>query len=90
MPREPFVHERIVGVQKGDDTAIFANRAPDKQLRLALESLQQTEVVVGIPLRIDDDFVDTAQVQPLCGEIVDERFAGARVGQHPPDFLVQR
>jgi hypothetical protein len=31
----------------------------------------------------------TSQIQPLGGEIVDERIDGAPVGQHPPHFLLE-
>ncbi len=90
MPREPFVDKRIVGAQEIDDAAILADRAADEQLRFTLEGLQQAEVVVGIPILIDDHFLDAAQIQPLRGEIVDERIARARIAQHPPHLTRER
>ncbi len=46
VPRQPFVDERVVGVQEIDDAAILADGAADKQLGFPLEGLQQAEVVV--------------------------------------------
>ena len=86
MPRQPFVDKRVVGVEEFHDAAILADRAADKQFRFPLEGLQQVEVVVGIPILIDHDFLDAAQIQPLRGEVVDERIGGARVRQHSPHF----
>src|ERR1700704_3772840 len=77
MTRQAFVDEGIVRVQQIDEAAIVANGAADKQLRFPLEGLQKTEIVVGIPLRIDHHILDAAQIQPLGGEIVDERVDGA-------------
>ena len=90
MPRQPFVDERIVGVQQIGDAAILAQRAGHEHLGFLLERLQQALVIVGIAIRIDHHFLDAAQVQPLRGEIVHQRVGGARVGQHAPHFLFQR
>ena len=38
---------------------------------------------------MDDHLADAAQVQPLRGEIVDERAGGAGVGQHAPHLLFE-
>ena len=73
VPRELLVDERVVGIEQLEDAAILAQRAADEQLRLALERVHQREVVIRIALGIDDDFGHAAQVQPLRGEIVDER-----------------
>ena len=89
MPRQPFVDERVVRVQQIEHAAILAQRAGDEQLRLLLERLQQALVVVGIAVRIDHHFLDAPQIQPLGGEIVDQRVGGARVGQHAPHFLFE-
>ena len=73
VARKPLVDERVVGVQQLEDAAILAQRAGDKQLGFALERRPSASVVVRIALRIDDDLVDATQVQPLRGEIVDQR-----------------
>ena len=56
MACQPFVDERVVGVQQFDDAAILAERAADEQLRFLLERLQQVLVEIGIDLGIDDHF----------------------------------
>ncbi len=38
---------------------------------------------------MDHHLVDAAQIQPLGGEIVDERSGRARIGQHAPHLLFQ-
>ena len=47
VPRQPFVHEREVGVEQIDDAAIFAHDGAEQQLRLALEGLPQVAVEIG-------------------------------------------
>ena len=89
MPGEPLVGIREVGVEQRRDAAIFPDRAADEQFRLALERLQQAQVVVRIALGIDDDFFDAAQVQPLRGEVADERVDGAGIRQHAPNLLLE-
>ena len=90
MPREPFVDERVVGADEIQHAAIFTERARQKQPRLLFEGLQQAVVEVRIRIGIDDDLADAAEVQPLGGEVVDERARGARVGQHAPHLLLER
>ena len=90
MPREPFVDERVVGADQIQHAAILAQRARQKQPRLLFEGLQQAVVEVRIRIGIDDDLADAAEVQPLGGEVVDERARGARVGQHAPHLLLER
>ena len=89
MPGELLVDERIVRVEELEHAAILAQRAADKQLGLALERLHQREVVIRITLRIDHDLGHAAEIQPLRGEVVDERFARARIGEHALDLLLE-
>ena len=49
----------------------------------------ETFVVVGILDRVDDHVLDLAQIQPLRGEIIHQRFVGARIGQHAAHFFFQ-
>ena len=71
VARELLVDEGVVGVQKLEHAPIVAKRAADEELGFTLEGIHQREVVVRIPLGIDDHFGDAAQVQPLRGEIID-------------------
>ena len=73
VARQPLVDERVVGAQQIEHAAILAQRAGDEQLGLLLERLEQAVVEVRIDVRMHDDLVDAAQVQPLRGEVVDER-----------------
>ena len=89
VPRQPFVDERVVGVEQLDDAAIFPECARDEELGLALEGLQQALVVGRIPIGIDDDLAHPAQVQPLRRESVNERAVGTRIRQHPAHFALE-
>ena len=44
--REPFVEERVVGLQKAQDTAIFANDAFEKAFCFLAKGLAQVVVEV--------------------------------------------
>ena len=89
MTREPFVDERVVGAQQIRDAAIFAQGARDEELGLLPEAVQQVVVEVRIEIRMHDHLLDAPQVQPLGGEVVDERADGARIGQHAADLLFE-
>src|SRR5438132_1885162 len=89
MAREALVDECVVRVQKVHDAAIFAYRAPDEQLRLTLEPLDQAQVVIRITVLIDHNFLDATQVQPLTCKVIHKRIDGARVGQHSPHFFLE-
>src|SRR5437899_9716915 len=73
MAREALVDECVVRVQKVHDAAIFAYRAPDEQLRLTLEPLDQAQVVIRITVLIDHNFLDATQVQPLTCKVIQDR-----------------
>ena len=84
VPRQPLVDERVVGRQQVEHAAVLAHRrCSKKQLRLALQRLPQVVVEVGELVLAGHHVPQVAQMQPLPGEVADER-RGARVGQHPP------
>ena len=86
---QPFVDERVVRVEELCDAAILAKRAPKQQFGFTLERLQQALVVGRISIGIDDDLRQSAQVQPLSGESIDEGCPGPRIGQHPPHLSIE-
>ena len=88
VPGEPLVDEGVVGVEEVEHAAVVAQGAGEKQGRLVPECLDEVVVEVGIRHRVALDVLEVAQVQPLHGEVVDER-PGPQVGEHAPDLLVE-
>ena len=87
MLGQPLVDERVVGRQQIQKTAIFAEDAGDEELGLLHERLAQ-ELVEWEDERIRFDRFDVSQVEPLPGEIGDQRI-GTRIGQHAAYLLLQ-
>ena len=86
VPRQPLVDERVVGAQQLQRAAVLAQDVREEQLGFAAEGLADVVVEVrehqdvGLDLRFE-----VAQLQPLAGEVADQR-VGPRVGEHPPDL----
>src|SRR5262245_4233240 len=89
MPREPFVHEGVVGAQQIEDAAILAERASEQQPRFLFEGLEQALVEIRIDIGIDDHFTNPTQVQPLSRKVVDERSRRARIVEHALHLLLE-
>jgi hypothetical protein len=87
---QPFVDERIVRIQEFRDAAVLAQRAADEELGFPLERLKKTQVIVGIAVWIDDDFLDAPQIEPLGRKVVNQRTDGPGVGQHAASFCFER
>ena len=85
VPREPLVDEREVGVDQIQDAAILADDGLEQQFRLAPEGV--AEVAVEL-LRCRRHVVELPQLQPLSGQIVDER-RGRGIRQHAPRLLLE-
>ena len=88
MPRQPLVDERVVGIQQIHDAAVFAHDAVEEQRRLFLHRLAKVVVEIGERFQIRSGALEIAQVQPLLGEVGDQR-VGSRVRQHPLDLLLE-
>ena len=86
--RQPLVDERVVGGQQIEHAAVLAHDALEKQLGLAPERLPQVVVEVRKDSEFGHDAAEIAQLQPLAGEIADERLR-PRIGQHAPHLLRQ-
>jgi len=86
---DAFVHEGVVGVNEDGQRTILEDRTGDKSLGLFLESLQQTQVVVGINDRIHHDFRNTTKIQPLRRKICCEGLGGPRIRHHPSNFFLE-
>ena len=78
---KPLVQEGVVGAQEIEHAAILPEHAFEEHLGLAAERL--TQVVVEIWEQTVDGprALQVAKIQPLGGEVVDERL-GTLVGQH--------
>ena len=90
VPRQPLVDERVVGAQQirarcDPRAACCATNSSVSCLKASSRLSSKSR----IEIRMDDHFVDAPQVQPLRGEVVDERVGGARIGQHPPHLLLE-
>ena len=88
MLGQALVQERVVGVQQIEHAAILADDALEEQLGFPLEGLPQVVVEVKEHLRTRPEPGHIADVQPLTGEVADQRLR-ARVGEHPLDLLLE-
>ena len=88
VPRQPLVDERVVGVQEIHDAAVFAHDAVEEERRLFLHRLPKVVVEIGEGFQIRNGVLEIAQVQPLLGEVGDQRLR-SRVCQHPLDLLFE-
>ena len=84
VPREPLVDERVVGAQQVERAAVLAHDARRRRARSrAASACAQRVVEVRETALHRHRRLEVAQIQPLAGEVRDER-VGARVRQHPP------
>src|SRR5206468_4571480 len=86
---QTLVDERVIRIQQLDDVAVLPNDAVEEQLRLAAHGLAKIVVEVGKQERNRDLALQAAQVQPLSGEVRDERLR-AGIRQHPPHLPLER
>ena len=88
VSRQPFVDERVIGVQEIHDVAVFVEDAADKQFHFLSESRLQAIVEVREKNGVRIDLVEIAHAQPLKREVRDQRF-GPRIGEHAAHLLFQ-
>ena len=81
VPGQPLVDERVVGGHQLHDRAVFPHDALEEHLGFAPERLAEVVVEIREQVRVGLHVAHVAQLQPLAGEVVDER-PRARVGQH--------
>src|SRR5207247_359271 len=86
--RQPLVDERIVRGQKIQHASVRANDAVEEHLRFAPEALPKLIVEVRELARVWERAPQIPEVQPLAGEITDERLRSL-VGQHAAGLLVE-
>ena len=89
MASQPFVDVRVVGVEQRRHAAVLRQCAGHEPDHLFPERVEQAFVVVGVADRIHDDIAQAPQIEPLRREVLGDRRAGARVGQHPSHLLFQ-
>ena len=85
---ESLVHEGVVRREQIDDSSIFADDAAEQQFHFAAHRLPQRIIEVREQHRDRPHSLQTAQVQPLPGEVDGECFR-LRVFQHPPHLLFE-
>ena len=78
MARQPLVHEGVVGRQQVEHAAVLAHDALEQQLGLAAERLAQVVVEVREIVLIGDRGAQVPELQPLAGEVRDQRARRAR------------
>ena len=87
-PRQPLVDEGVVGAEQLARRAVLAQDAGDEQLGLAPKRAPQVLVEIGEQLAVRQDVRHVAEVQPLTGEVLDERFS-LRIGKHALNLFRQ-
>jgi len=85
---QPVVQETVVGIHQIGDGPVLAHHRAQEQLGLGGEGFAQRGIELRIRLGIGCGLVQLAQVQPLHGEIVDQRVR-PRIGQQALHFTIQ-
>ena len=88
MPRQAFVEKRIVRADQLDDATVLADLAFDEQLGLLLKGLAQVLVKFREQVGVGHKAAEVAQLQPLTGEVFDQRLRPA-VGEHAPNLAFE-
>ena len=70
---QAFIHERVIGVDQLQNAAVFADDVLEKQRAFAFEGIAQRVVELRILHRIRMPLRDVPQMQPLSGEVVEQR-----------------
>src|SRR5262249_8598413 len=83
-----LIEERVVGVEQLQHASVFSEHALKKQLRLLLERLAQALIELRKRVRVRLHLVDRAHIEPLSGEVADQRLR-SRIVQHAPHLLRQ-
>ena len=86
MARETLVEERVTRSEQLEHAAILAQHVLEQQLGLAPKRGAQLSVETGV---LRQRIVELAQLEPLRGEVLDER-GRARVGEHAPHLPLER
>ena len=90
VARELLVDKRVVRREQLGDAAIRLQLIVEKQLRLSHECRSQVVVEPREPrVRIGRQQPDVARLQPLAEEVVDQRSARARIGEHASHLLIE-
>src|SRR5262245_61094876 len=88
MPCQPFVHERVVRAEQIENAAVLANDAFEEHLRLAPERQPQVVVEIRELMTIRLNALQVSQVQPLTGEVANERI-GFAIREHSLHLLIE-
>ena len=88
MPGQPLVDERVVRPQQVEHVVVFRHDAPEQQLGLALEGLPEVVVEVREHAGVGNLRGKVPQIQPLPGEVGDERLRTG-IGQQTPDLPLE-
>ena len=90
VPRQPLVDERVVGRQQVERRCGPRRRMlREEQLGLAPEAPARRSLSKsGNSSEFGAMFSQVAQVQPLAGEVLDER-VGLRIGEHAPHLRLE-
>ena len=83
MPRQTLVNEGVVGRQKLEHAPVVVQHALEEQLGLSLERHAKRLAEVGKPILVGRQGPHVAEIQPLPGEVLNQR-GGPAIGQHPP------
>ena len=81
MLGKALIQERIVGTEQIENTAVLAENAGDEELGFFAEGGAQVLVEAAEDVGIGLQIFERPQVEPLAGEVLDQR-VGVRRGEH--------
>src|SRR5579872_865626 len=89
MPRQLLIEKSLIRRQQIEDAVVFFQLSVEEHLRLGHERATQVVVKPGKlgAIRIEQPYVTS--LEPILKEILDQRCASARIGEHARDLLIQ-
>ena len=88
MRRQDVVDAREVGIEELKDAHVAAQHLAEEVNRLQPHGRRELIVEAGVAIHVHDDTLQAIELQPLLGELLDER-PGAAVLNHPANLRGQ-
>ena len=88
MPRQPVVHQHVIGMKKFRDWPIGPQHLGEERDRFLLHRLQQKWINIAVRLGVDLHEIQLLHAQPLA-RVMPRKSGGARIGQQSPRLLLQ-
>src|SRR5205807_10130719 len=86
MPRQPFIDECVVGIEKIQNAPILPEHAGEEEFRFLLHGLTQIFIEIRKFRGVGQNRLEVAQIKPLTGKVLHQSVR-ARIRKQPPNLL---